>query len=123
MLKFKKIDLFVQVFGIILLIAVALIFRGENWLYAYFVIGTIQVLSMLIHYVKSWFTSKGSNRYKYQLIILIITIITPLAFVVNSPFFVLYALLYTAPLLAIYYCYVCFKEIKILEAKAFIHLK
>lgn len=77
--------------------------EGSILITGYFVIGGWQVVSMVIHEYKGWFTEKKSARRNYHWI----TLISVITFPVGS--FVI--LLFVAPVMAAYYCWLCYDEL------------
>ena len=110
MKTFKRADLAFQAALIIGFTITALINPGSLFL-AYFVVGSLQVLSMIIHALKSWNTRKGSKRFYYHRITLFVIITATLAAIVPYFFPVWYALLFLAPLMAVYYLWICYYEV------------
>jgi len=82
----------------------------------YFVIGGVQLLSMIVHLVKGWFITSQSLRVSYYWALVIIAITVPFG---PGILFLLYA----APFMALSYIYICYREWKILKLKEFVHLK
>jgi hypothetical protein len=84
---------------------------------AYFITGALQLFSIIIHFINGWFIHNPWRR-GYALFLLLLFLL--LLFV---PMYILWMLLYSAPLLAAFYVYICYREWKILQFKEFIHLK
>ncbi|MES2775163.1 MAG: hypothetical protein V4722_13330 [Bacteroidota bacterium] len=123
MLRFKKIDFWISVISIFVFAVLSLINQDETFIAGYFTVGTWQVISMLVHQVNGWFTSKGSRRHYYHLVTLVTVVLmvaTPLLYITGFIFFIL---IFTAPIMAVYYASICFRELALLEAKALVHLK
>ena len=135
MKTFRIIDLAVQ--GIMILTA---LFFGINSLfgntmnlffYFYFIIGSWQMISLLIHYFFSKPTSLHHMRAAYAKICLYIFI---LGLVIGGLFLLApvtgfflalygYGLLWFTPVLAIFYFFICWKEYSLVIKKELIHLK
>ncbi len=123
MLVFKKIDLWISVISIFVFTVLGVICNDATFLVGYFSVGGWQVMSMLVHHFNNSFTNKGSLRHNYHyftLVAVLLMLSTPLLKVTGIVFIIL---LFAAPFLAVYYSTICFKELKVLEARAFIQLK
>lgn len=83
---------------------------------AYFTVGTLQLVGMLVHAFNKWFTSRSSMRLYYHWLIAILIMLVPFGFG-------LFILLYAAPVLAIVYTIICKLEINALQLKELVHLK
>lgn len=84
---------------------------------SYFIIGAVQIFGMLIHLLRKCFTNPYSKRWFYHWIVLLFLVL------LTTGLPILWLLLYTAPLLALYYTYICWKELHALQLKEFVHLK
>ena len=109
--KFKEIDMLISV----VLIFASVLYGAKphnNFLTGYFVVGVWQVISMLIHFFNHWFCGHGSKRYTYQWSVLVIVLFMLLGLVIY-PVLVLvcFILLFVAPVMAIYYTWLCYEEI------------
>lgn len=107
--NFKTIDFWVNVLLIacfILLKIPACIKEGgllnNQLLEGYFIVGSWQVISMIIHVVNSSFIKKWGARFVYSWISLLAIITIP----VGS----FWVLVFTAPFMAIYYTCICYQE-------------
>ena len=123
MKTFKKIDFWISAISIFVFAIFSFVRQDGTLIIGYFTVGVWQVVSMLIHQLNGWFTSKGSRRYYHHYITLaavLMIISTPLLYVTGIVFFIL---LYLAPVMAVYYTSICFRELAVLEAKALVHLK
>lgn len=103
MKKFKTIDLFINISLIIGFAVYWLINQDDSFFLAYFIVGAWQVISMLFHSYNKCFTYKKGSRYIYHRVTLVSLVTMPL-----GSFWIL---LYTAPLMAIYYTYLCYHEV------------
>ena len=74
----------------------------KSILLSYFIVGGWQVISMLVHIYNSCFTKRWGARFIYHWITFIALVTMPL-----GSFWVLAV---TAPFMAIYYTYLCYKE-------------
>jgi small-conductance mechanosensitive channel len=76
------------------------------------VVGGWQVISMVIHSIKGWFTEKGGVRYGYQFAVAVIFALTLLGVIINPILFcVMVVMLFAAPFMAIFYAAICYKEV------------
>ncbi len=89
---------------------ISLVRWDETFFIGYFVTGAWQVISILVHTVNRWFINKGSARSIYHWIVLLTL---TLAFIPFTSIYILYALLFAAPFMAIYYTYICYREVYI----------
>lgn len=115
---FKEIELFVNLLLIgAFTISIVVTKKMDVLFLAYFTIGAVQVFGVLIHLLNKWFTNQNSKRRVYNWIVLLLLILLP----TGLP--ALAILLYTAPILALYYTYICWRELRALQLKEFVHLK
>ncbi len=127
MLSFKKVDAYAQV----LLIVAGIIFsivmqndisilnvslQGDVFFLSYFVVGGWQVLSALIH-LFGFNTKPKLEGRKWYLFTLLFLVITGLLSIVTSDLVIVYlfGLLFISPLLAVWYCVICFLELRLWE--------
>lgn len=112
MRTFKMIDLWVNMVMILVFVIIGLFCNEPTFIVGYFVTGAWQVISMLIHFIKGWFCEKGGVRYNYHWGVVIIMMVTLLCFAIYYLLFLwLFALLFAAPLMAIGYTAICYKEV------------
>jgi hypothetical protein len=132
MKRFKQVDLVLQATGILagLVLGIRFIMSDfANILYGYFIVGAIQVLSLVIHYFLGYTSPLAGDRYRYSRWILIIFIagagsyLLAWAGVYPVVFVYLFLLLWFSPVLAGYYFYICWKEYHRMVKREFIHLK
>nr|WP_294905898.1 hypothetical protein [uncultured Lacibacter sp.] len=118
MKSFKQIELFIGSAMILVFLLAGIITGKMNLLFtAYFTVGVIHVVGMLVHAYNHWFTGKGSPRlYYHWLVVILLSLI-----LVNGVGLLI--LLYTAPLLALIYTFICWRELRALQLKEFVHLK
>ncbi|CAN5772617.1 hypothetical protein BH11BAC4_BH11BAC4_25590 [soil metagenome] len=103
MKKFKLIDFWMSILLIIVFLVLTIINKDYTFITGYAVTGSWQVISMLVHAHNHWFTYKGGVRRSYHWI----TVVSLLSIPVGS-FLVLFFL---APVMAIYYTYLCYDEV------------
>ncbi len=117
MKMFKQIEFYCNIILIVTLTVWCLIEQSfERRAEAYMITGAVQVSGMAVHRWNGWFTAKWSKRWVYHWI----TFILLLLFTTGFSF---YFLGITAPVFAIYYTFICWKELQALQLKAFVHLK
>lgn len=111
MKTFKQIDLFGQLALIITFTVVSLARQDSTFLYAYCLVGGWQVISMLVHQLNKWHSSKQGRRYYFHRITAFTLIIMAGAFLLSPLFLLWYIMLFAAPVMAIYYAAICFHEV------------
>ncbi len=114
MKKFKIIDFWVSV-GLMIAIVVLCLAKDIYFIIVgYFIVGGWQILSMFIHFVKKWFTQRGTKRNNYHFTILLILLYSSMGLIDKEALFPLFIiLLFTAPFQAIFYCWLCWNEITV----------
>ena len=124
MKKFKQADYFISLLLILVFVIISFINQDITWIIGYFVVGGWQVISMIIHAFFGWFTVKNSRRYVYQYIVLIIIVLALLGLIVE-PILVLLAfpMLFAAPVMAIYYTWICYEEVYVKMQRPLFFLK
>ena len=117
MKKFKQIDLAGQLILIASFVLVS-IFSSPAYIFTgYFIVGLWQIISMVVHKVNDWNMQQVPRRY-YHKISLVTVVLILLAFTIGGYFFVtLYIMLFAAPLMAVFYTSLCFREITCLEKR------
>jgi hypothetical protein len=105
MKKFKTIDYWISILLMAVFAIISLIKWDGTIVVGYFVTGTWQVISMIIHVRNGWFTRVGSARYIYHWIVLIA--------VFTLPFGSYIILFFTAPFMALYYTCLCYNEVTV----------
>jgi hypothetical protein len=108
MKQFKKIDMWISI--VLIIAAMIWVKNFDEITTSYFIIGGWQIISMVIHIIKKWFTHKGTKRQTYQIIVLVTITFTILSIPANFVIIPMYILLFAAPLMAIYYTVLCFQE-------------
>jgi hypothetical protein len=112
MKQFKIIDFWISIGLIVFFTVLSFAKMGETFLYGYFAVGGWQIISMVIHFINKWFCNKGTVRYNYQRAVFVLILIS-LAGLVFKPllFLVLFLLVFAAPVMAVYYTFICHEEI------------
>lgn len=108
MKAFKLVDFWVSAGLIIACTTISVIegwgdFLNNSFLAGYFIVGTWQVISMLVHVFTRTFTHAWGARSIYHWITLLALITMP----VGS----FWILLFTAPFMAVYYTWLCYREV------------
>ncbi len=112
MKTYKLIDFWVSAGLIAVFLIAALIKLDETFLFGYCIVGAWQIISMLVHIWSGWFTEKGSSRYNYHMLVIILSLIYLSGFIFYAFLFVLmYLMVFAAPIMAVYYTCLCYNEI------------
>ncbi len=106
MRQFKKIDFCINIGLIFSSLIIGLLegakdFLHNGFLIGYFIVGGWQIISIMVHTYNHCFTYKWGARYIYHWITFIAILTMPFSF---------WILIITAPFMAIYYTYICYKE-------------
>ena len=115
MRKFKTIDLWTQGILIGLCTPGAIAVGDFRFIIAYIIVGSVQVLSALIHLVLNGNYVALTTRKYYGLIV--VTLLALLSITFNSDFGIIYGLfmLIVSPFLAVWYIRICYRELQLLE--------
>jgi len=115
MKRFKIIDYLVSIALMTWFTIAELVQQDKSFITGYFTVGGWQVISMLVHAVNGWFVKKGGTRYLYHCTAAIMLgafiLIIATGFSAFWLFFYLMALL--APFMAIFYTWLCIREIHV----------
>jgi hypothetical protein len=106
MKTFKATDFFISAL-LIAGFAVGSIFfdnsiLNDTLLFGYLVVGAWHVTSMIVHAINGWFTRKGSLRHLYHWIAFVAVVSLPL-----GSFYIMYL---AAPVMAVFYTWLCYRE-------------
>jgi hypothetical protein len=113
---YKLAELIINSVLIFAFVCVFVIMQSFELLFvSYFIVGGIQLLSMIFHIVKGWF-SNHSIRFIYYIFLLYVGVLC----IYGIGF---YFLLYGAPLMAAFYVFICYRELNILQIRELVHLK
>lgn len=115
MRKFKRIDYWISIILITGFAIATLINRDYTFILGYFVVGGWQVISMLAHVYYRCFTHKKGSRHIYHWITFISLVTMPI-----GSFWIL---LFTAPLMAVYYTWLCVDETRKMNQRPLALLK
>ena len=114
MRAFKKIDFWISCFLIVGFTIAGLVRMDLTFIIGYFTVGGWHVISMITHAVNKWFTEKGDNRNFYHCAVLWIFILAGLGyFVPPMLIIIMYIMLLIAPIMAIYYTWLCWHEVNV----------
>jgi len=108
MKRLKKIDFWLSVtlisFFTIASIVARRSFSANNLLLGYLVVGTWQSISMIMHSVRGVFVRRWSPRFIYQGM----SILAIAGLFTGSTW--IYLMVWVAPLMAVYYTWLCYRE-------------
>ena len=112
MKKFKLIDTWGSIILLLSFTILSLIKRDYTFLAGYFVVGGWQLVSMVVHVACGWFTHQKSGRYYYQLIVACCAAVA-LTGLLFYPILwgTMIMMLFTAPIMACYYTWLCYNEV------------
>jgi hypothetical protein len=114
---FKQLEFYSSVLLIMAFFTSWLLTRdGELLFTSYYVVGALHVTGMITHALAHWFTNAYSPRLYYHWLVVILLLLVPLGIG-------LWILLYAAPFMAIAYTWICWRELRALQLKEFVHLK
>jgi hypothetical protein len=119
MKKIKQIDLAVQIVAIVggIIVSAVLGYTGEKFavIYAYFIVGAVQLISFFGHLAAGpvFSSTPGRRRYGYFLLVLVVLLVLGMA--TQLILFALLALLFVAPVVALLYCNMCYNELKLIN--------
>lgn len=112
MKKFKLIDCWISLVLIIIALVYSLIRLDDTFFYGYFLVGGWQCVSMIIHTWNGWFTNKGGARLNYHRVVAVIIALAILGMLYYPVLYIeLFALLFAAPFMALYYTRLCYIEV------------
>lgn len=124
MKRFKTIDTWTSILLMSSGFIIVLASQDLMWLIRfYFIIGSWQVISMLVHFFTGWFMHKHSSRSIYQWFVCALFIVVLLGFLAPAFWFILYFLLVASPVLAFIYTSICMHEVRILKNEYSVRLK
>jgi hypothetical protein len=105
----KLMDFWLQI--ILIVVCLLLVILGSlDPLSGYFIVGGFQLIGMLIHEITKSFIPKNSARRVYQNIVYVIVGFMLLAPLLNVFGIIFIRMTYAAPLMAVYYVRICYKE-------------
>jgi hypothetical protein len=107
---FKTIDVYIQVALIAIFTILSIVKFDSTFITGYFAVGSYQFVSMIVHECGQWFTIRGGSRRVYHnttYVLVVCMALTPLVYVTGIVFL---PLLFIAPLLAVYYTWLCYRE-------------
>ena len=111
MKQFKIIDFWISVTLIVCFTIAGITRGGITFFYGYFIVGGWQLISMIVHFINHWFCNIGSTRYIYHWVVAITIFCTVLGLVVYIfLYIILGVLILAAPVMAIFYTWMCYNE-------------
>jgi len=120
---FKSVDLVIQLLTIVAGIVYCLFTSGENFFYPYFFVGGWQLLSCLTHGIfPDFYPHSGRRSYLWTLLFVVLLGLISLL-IPGSILSYLLILLIISPIMAVRYCYICFKEVKLYQQKEWVQLR
>jgi hypothetical protein len=113
MKKFKTADAWISIVLIVSFTVLSLIKLDYTFLVGYCVVGGWQMISMVIHAIKGWFThNHKSGRHYYHLAVAYLSATALLGLAIYPVLlFVMVVLVFAAPLMAVYYTWLCYNEV------------
>lgn len=112
MKQFKLYDTWISIGLIIGFTLFSLVKLDYTFLIGYCVIGGWQLISMVVHGLNRWFVQKGSARYRYHYMVAIIVLLSLVGLLAYPLLMiVLFVLLFAAPVMAVYYTWLCYREV------------
>ena len=112
MRKFKLIDTWMSNFLIVSFTIISLIKFDYTFLIGYCVVGGWQVISMVVHIAKQWFTHQKAGRHYYHITVAGCAALTLVGLIVSPVLWaVMVVLLFAAPFMACYYAWLCYNEV------------
>ncbi|MET0463126.1 MAG: hypothetical protein ABW007_08225 [Chitinophagaceae bacterium] len=115
MKTFKPIDFWTQAILILLSTMWALTVGDFRFIWSYILVGSIQVISALIHLFCSGKYIPLKGRKFYGVIVLILALLSTFLFNSRNGIEFGMVMLVISPFLAIWYAWICYEEIKRLE--------
>lgn len=115
MRKFKRFDVWFNCVLILLSLTLAMVnSTALDWMYGYFIVGGWQIISMLVHAKMHWFTDKRSFRIIYHHIVAaIIALAIAGIYIPDMLYLIMVSLLFIAPIMAISYTLMCYREYRL----------
>jgi hypothetical protein len=118
MKKFKQIDVIAQLVAIIggTITSIVAGYTGQEFafLYAYFAVGGLQLISFFGHLAAGPNIGLTPGRRRYGIFLLVTVVAVALGFAAGYfLLLVLFPLLFAAPIAAICYCNMCYNELKL----------
>ena len=123
MKRYKTIDLFGSIALMMIFLVYGLLWRDFTFIYGYFVVGSWQCVSMVVHIWKGWFSHTPGRRIYHSIVVLV--------FIAAAAGFLYYPILYAllcillvcAPFMAIYYTILCHHELYVRMQRPLAQLK
>ncbi len=114
---FKQFEILINITIISIFLILFISTQDYNYaFFGYFVIGSIQLLSIAIHFFTGWFIGRTTARIIYCWFLVLLILLIPSGLTI-------FLLFFASPLLALIYVLICFHELSIIKFKEFVHLK
>ncbi|RYY68978.1 MAG: hypothetical protein EOO13_10855 [Chitinophagaceae bacterium] len=124
MKTFKTCDYCISIALMIATLIYGLIKLDHSFLLGYFVVGSWQMISMLVHIYSDWFNSKGSKRNVYHNVIRALLALLVIGFFVQGLLYPLLVIVFLAgPFMAVYYTHLCYQEVNVKMQRPLAQLK
>ncbi len=112
MKKFKTFDAWFSIILIVAFTIYSFVKLDYTFLIGYCVVGSWQMISIIIHALNGWFTFRKAGRFNYHFIVAVLATLTLIGFVAYPVLWaVMVLLLFAAPFMAIYYTWLCYDEV------------
>ena len=85
--------------------------QNDFWFYGYFIVGGWQLISMSVHTWQRWFTTDPGRRNYHRLVLIVLIAALTGAIWKTVLFILAVLLLFSAPLMAVYYSWICYTEV------------
>jgi hypothetical protein len=122
-LRLKRLDFFGQMVALLLCVVLGFAVSCGYFLAAYFVIGTWQLVSTIIHRTACTNTLRAISRDAYEKVLLLVLAAGLVSFFTGIIIVYGAILLILSPIMAFWYGSITYTELKLWEARAFVHLK
>jgi hypothetical protein len=121
---YKKLDLYTQMMLLVAWVPFLIVGReNHSFEYFYFIVGGWQILSCVVHFIFSDFYPYSSRKIYLWVLLLVIFLGIGCLLEPRSLLVYLFALLFFSPIMAVWYCFICYKEVKLYRQKEWIQLK
>ena len=119
MKNYKQTDLLLQIAALIFSLVVIPLFASNNYIYGYFLVGGIQVISVALHV---FFRIPGQDNqlrkpYYIALWVIAASVLLMFLFIEYGGMLIAMSWLFITPIMAFYYCYTCYREWKQLNRR------
>ncbi|MCG2616463.1 hypothetical protein LZZ85_19340 [Terrimonas sp. NA20] len=115
MRSFKPIDFWIQIILIVMSTLWALTVGDFRFIWSYILVGSVQVISALIHLICSGHYIPQKSRKFYGMVVLVLALLSTFLFNSRQGIEFGVVMLVVSPFLAAWYAWICYEEIKISE--------